>query len=37
MVKHDNFELLLTSIGQEYKFHIATDIYWSRMTISNYY
>ena len=28
---------LLTSIGQEWQFHITTDIYWSRMTISHGY
>ena len=27
--------LLLTSSGQEWQFHIATDIYWSRMAISH--
>ena len=30
---HGNFILLLTVIGQEWQFHIATDIYWSRMAI----
>ena len=33
----DNFTFLMTSSGQEWKFHIATDIYWSRMAISHCY
>ena len=37
LVKNGNFTLLLTSTGQEWQFHIATDIYWSRMAISHYY
>ena len=36
MVKNGNFTLLLTSSGQEWKFHIGTDISWSRMAISHY-
>ena len=28
-----NFTLLLTSSGQEWQFHITTDIKWSRMAI----
>ena len=32
-VKNGNFTLLLTSSGQEWQFHTATDIWWSRMTI----
>ena len=32
----DNFTLLLTSTGQEWQFHITTDIYRSRMAISHY-
>ena len=36
-VKNGNFTLLLTSSGQEWKFHIATDIKWSRMAISHCY
>ena len=31
MVKNGNFTLLLTSHGQEWQFHIATDISWSQM------
>ena len=30
-----NLTLLLTSSGQEWQFHIATDIWWSRMEISH--
>ena len=37
MVKNGNFTLLLTSGGQEWQFHIATDIQWSKMAISHYY
>ena len=33
-ITYGNFTLLLTSSGQEWQFHIATDIYWSRMAIS---
>ena len=29
--------LLLTSNGQEWQYHTATDIYWSRMEISHCY
>ena len=32
-----NFTLLLTSSGQEWQFHINTDIEWSRMAISHCY
>ena len=35
VVKNGNFTLLLTSSSQEWQFHIATDIYWSRMAISH--
>ena len=28
-----NSTLLLTSSGQEWQYHIATDIWWSRMAI----
>ena len=31
---NSNFTLLLTSSVQEWQFHIATDVYWSRMVIS---
>ena len=37
VVKNGNFTLLLRSSGQEWQFHIATDIYWSRMVISHCY
>ena len=37
VVKNNNFTLLLTSSGQEWQFHIATDIQWSRMAISHCY
>ena len=37
MVKNGNSTLLLTSSGQEWQFHIATDISWSRMAISHCY
>ena len=37
LVMNGNFTLLLTSTGQEWQFHIATDIYWSRMAISHCY
>ena len=30
VVQNGNFTLLLTSSGQEWQFHIATDIHWSR-------
>ena len=33
VVKNGNFTSLLTSIAQEWQFHIATDIQWSRMAI----
>ena len=32
-----NFTLILISIGQEWQFHIATDIQWSQMAISHCY
>ena len=35
LVKNGNFTLLLTSSGQEWQFHTATDIKWSRMAISS--
>ena len=35
MVENGNFTLLLTSSGQEWQFHIATDVKWSRMAISH--
>ena len=37
VVKNGNFTLVLTSTDQEWQFHIATDIYWSRMAISHCY
>ena len=37
VVKNGNFTLLLTSSGQEWQFHTATHIYWSRMAISHFY
>ena len=37
VVRNGNFTLLLTSSGQEWQFHIATDIYWSRMAFSHGY
>ena len=37
MVKNGNFTLLLTSSGQEWQFHIPTDIKWTRMAISHCY
>ena len=37
LVKNGNFTLLLTSTGQEWHFHIATDILWSRIAISHCY
>ena len=37
VVKNGKFTLLLTSSGQEWQFHTATDIYWSRMAISHCY
>ena len=37
VVKNGNFTFLLTSIGQEWQFHIPTDIHWSRMAISHCY
>ena len=35
-VRNANLILLLTSAGQEWQFHIATDVYWSRMAISHW-
>ena len=35
--QNGNFTFLLTSIGQEWLFHMSTDIYWSRMAISHCY
>ena len=37
VVKNGNFTLLLTSSGHEWQFHIATNIQWSRMAISNWH
>ena len=37
VVNNGNFTLLLTSTGQEWQFHIATDIEWSTMAISHCY
>ena len=37
MVKIGNFTLLLTSSGEEWQFHTATDMSWWRMAISHYY
>ena len=37
MVRNNNFTLLLTSSDQEWQFHIAADILWSRMAISHCY
>ena len=37
VVKNGNFTLFLTSSGQEWQIHIATDIHWSRMAISHCY
>ena len=37
VVKNANFTLLLTSSGQEWQFHIATNIQWSRMAISHWH
>ena len=37
VVKNGNFTLLLTSSGQEWQFHPATDIKWSKMAISHSY
>ena len=37
VVKNGNFTLLLTSSSQEWQFHIATDIHWSRMAIAHCY
>ena len=34
VVKNGNFTLLLISCGQEWEFHIATDILWSWMEIA---
>ena len=33
VVKNDNFTLLLTSSGQEWQFHIATDIVVNNFTL----
>ena len=33
VVKNGNFTQLLISSGQEWQFHIATDVQWSRMAI----
>ena len=35
MVDNDNLTILLTSSGQEWQFHIPTDIKWSGMKISS--
>ena len=37
VVNNDNFTLLLISSGQEWPFHILTDIWRSRMAISHCY
>ena len=37
MVNNGNFTLLLTSHRQQWQFHIATNISWSRMAISHCY
>ena len=37
VVKNGNFTLLLTSIGQEWEFHIAAGNLWSRMAIWHCY
>ena len=37
LVKNGNLILVLTSTSQEWQFHIATDIYWSRIAISHCY
>ena len=37
MAKNVNFSLPLTSSGEEWQFHISTDIKWSRMAISHCY
>ena len=37
VIKNGNFTCLLTSSGQEWQFHIATDIQWSRMAIAHCY
>ena len=37
VVQNGNFTLLLTSSGQEWQFHIATDVQLSRMAISHCY
>ena len=37
VVKNGNFTLLLTYSGQEWHFHIAIDILWSKMAISHCY
>ena len=34
---HEVLRLLLTSSGQEWQFHMSTDIWWSRMAISYFY
>ena len=37
VVKNDNFTLLLTSSGQEWQFHIVSEVQWSRVAISHCY
>ena len=37
VVKNGKMTLLLTSSGQEWQFHTATDIYYSRMAISHWF
>ena len=37
VVKNGNFTCLLTSSGQEWQFHIFTEIWWSKMAISHIY
>ena len=37
VVNNGNFTFLLLSSGQEWQFHMATDIYWSGMAISHCY
>ena len=37
VIKNANFTLLLTYSDQEWQFHIATNIKWSRMAISHCY
>ena len=33
MVKNGSFTLLLTSSGQEWQFHFATNVQWSQLAI----